>query len=128
MSRRYGLFINLDYKNRSSQECSLIWDIIKTTFDEQGFLFEKRIFVFTSEHDIEQVSNLVVQLLDQIQINSPELHIYNYLSDCFILSLDECKDIKRPDTSNTIMVEDLNPEDLKLIEMEYQDLFKNINS
>ena len=124
MTHKYGLFINLDYAHKFTDDCSKIWEIIKDSMTQNGFLFEKRAFVIQSEKNSEEIANYVVQLFDQIQINSPDLHIYSYLTDCFILNLDQCKDIKQPDTSNSILVEDVNMYELDAAGIQYNTLFK----
>ncbi len=125
MATKYGLFINLDYANKPADECSNIWGIIMDTMTQNGFSFEKRAFVIISEKSSDEIAQFVVHLFDQIQMNSPNLHIYNYLADCFILTLDDCKDIKQPDTSNSILVEDVNLDDLDAAGIEYNTLFKD---
>ena len=124
MANKYGLFINLDYANKPAEECSNIWGVITDVMMHNGFSFEKRAFVINSEKNLEDIANFVVYLFDQIQINSPDLHIYNYLADCFILTLDKCKDVKLPDTSNSILVEDVDLDDLDAACIQYNTLFK----
>ncbi len=121
---KYGLFINLDYANKPADECAKIWGIIMDAMAQNGFQFEKRAFVINSEKNTDEIAHFVVQLFDQIQMNLPDLHIYSYLADCFILLLDECKDIKQPDTSNSILVEDVNLDELDASGIEYNALFK----
>lgn len=125
MATKYGLFINLDYANKPADECANIWDIIMDTMTHNGFTFKKRAFVITSEKNLDEIARFVVQLFDQVQMNSPNLHIYSYLADCFILTLDDWKDIKQPDTSNSILVEDVNLDELDAAGIKYNTLFKD---
>lgn len=122
MSNKFGLFINLDYAFKPEDECSLVWKKIMDKMLKYGFSFQKRAFAIITEKTSGEVSIDVRSLLDEIQAEQND--IFSYISDCYILNIDNCNDLTLPDTSNSIDVEDISLQDLDAIGIEYDLLLK----
>lgn len=122
MSNEFGLFVNLDYAHKSQSECAQIWKNIMDAMLEYGFLFKKRAFTINTEKSRDEISSDVRTLFDEIQ--SKQYDFYSYIIDCYILNLESCNDLTLPDTSSTIEVEDISLNDLNIIGVDYDLLFK----
>ncbi len=126
MTNEFGLFVNLDYAHKSQDECAQIWHCIMEVLLDYGFLFQKRAFVIHTEKNRDQISLDVRHLFDVIQLEQP--NFYSFIVDCYILNLEGCNDLTLPDTSDTIEVEDISLDDLNIIGVDYDLLFKKNNT
>ena len=122
VTNEFGLFVNLDYAHKSQDECAQIWNSIMEAMLEYGFSFKKRAFVMTTEKSRDQISLDVRHLFDAIQLK--QKNFYSFIMDCYILNLAGCNDLTLPDTSDTIEVEDISLDDLNIIGVDYDLLFK----
>ena len=122
MSHEFGLFVNLDYAHKSEDECTLIWQNIMDAMLNYGFSFRKRAFIITTDKNRDEIAMDVRHLFDEIQAG--QQNFYSYITDCYILNYESCNDLTFPDTSDTIEVEDISLEDLNVIGVDYDLLFK----
>lgn len=122
VSNEFGLFVNLDYAHKSQDECALTWDSIMEAMIEYGFVFKKRTFAIVTEKSRDEISLDVRHLFDAIQLKQQDF--YSFIVDCYILNLEGCNDLTLPDTSDTIEVEDISLDDLNIIGVDYDLLFK----
>lgn len=123
MSNEFGLFVNLDYAHKSKDECALIWQSIMNTMLNYGFSFRKRAFIICTEKNRDEIAVDVRHLFDEIQAGQQDF--YSYITDCYILNYESCNDLTFPDTTDTIEVEDISLEDLNIIGVDYDLLFKH---
>jgi hypothetical protein len=114
MSNKFGIFINMNYAAKPAGDCAKILEKIKQRFLSNGYSFEKRVFVINTDKDIKNTSIEVRHLLSDIAKEFEDLH--NYVSDCYMLDIKKYADLKLPDTSDSIDVEQIILEDLVLFE------------
>ena len=122
MSNKFGLFINLDHAHHPSEECAFIWNKITDKMLQNGFSFQKRAFVIKTDKERNEMAIDIRGLLDEIQMEQHDF--YSYLIDCYMLNVEDCSDLTLPDTSNSIGVEHVSPEDLDKLGVGYEMLFK----
>ena len=122
MSNKYGLFINLDYAHKPTAECTYIWQKIQDHLTHNGFSFQRRAFAITTEKNRDELVHVVRGLLDELQ--SQEENFFSFITDCYILNLDNCSDLTLPDTTDSNDVEDITLQDLNTIGIDYDLLFK----
>lgn len=112
MSNKFGVFVNMNYANKPAGDCVKILDMIKDKLLTKGYSFEKRIFVIHTEKDIKDTSKEVRHFLGEIAMNVKDLH--SYITDCYMLDIKKYADLRLPDTSDSIDVEQISIEDLEL--------------
>ncbi|MDX2504608.1 MAG: hypothetical protein QNL62_09050 [Gammaproteobacteria bacterium] len=123
MFNRFGVFINLDYAHNHQDECSLVWQKIMAKMHENGFSFEKRTFVISTNKNPNELSMDLRRLFDEILTRQHDF--YSFISECYVLNCASYTDLTLPDTSKTIAVKDLSLEDLDALGVEYKLLFEN---
>ncbi len=114
MSNKFGVFINMNYTVKPSGDCIKVLAKIKEKLLVKGYSFEKRIFMKNTEMDLKETAKEVRHLLADIAREVKDLH--TYVTDCYMLDIKKYADLKLPDTSNSIDVEQITLEDLQLFE------------
>jgi hypothetical protein len=122
VSNKFGVFINLDYAHQSHDECAFIWKRIMEIMTGYGFFFQKRTFTIDTDKSRNEIANDVRGLFDLIQ--KEQEHFFSYVSDSYILNLEDCSDLTLPDTSETIDVENITFQELNIMGIEYDSLIK----
>ena len=122
MSNKFGVFINLNYAHQSHDECTFIWKKIMDVMTGYGFLFQKRTFTIDTDKSRDEIANDVRGLFDLIQ--KEQEHFFSYVSDSYILNLEDCSDLTLPDTSESIDVENITFQELNIMGIEYDSLIK----
>jgi pyruvate-formate lyase-activating enzyme len=110
MSHKFGIFVNMNYTDKPAGDCIKILNKIKDKLLSKGYTFEKRVFVIRTEKDIKDAAKDVHHLLAEIAIEVKNLH--SYLTDCYMLDIEKYADLKLPDTSESIEVEQITLDDL----------------
>lgn len=87
-----------------------------------GFLFQKRTFTIDTDKSRDEIANDVRGLFDLIQ--KEQEHFFSYVSDSYILNLEDCSDLTLPDTSESIDVENITFQELNIMGIEYDSLIK----
>lgn len=106
MSNKLGVFINLDYANKSNDECSKIWQKIIYTMLNNGFTVEKRALVINTDKNPDELSMEVRQLFAEIFTKQSDFH--SYITDCYIVNFNDFTDLTFPDTSDNHNIESIS--------------------
>ena len=112
MSNKFGVFINMNYTEKPTEDCVKILDKIKHQLLNNGYSFEKRVFVINTENDLKDTSIQVRHILSELAADIKNLH--TYVSDCYMLDIKKYSDLKLPDTSDSIDVEQISLESMEL--------------
>lgn len=112
MINKFGVFINMNYADKPAGDCIKILDKIKHKLLLNGYSFEQRVFVIHTEQNIKDSAKKVRQSLAEISMDVKDLH--SYITDCYMLDIQKYADLKLPDTSDSIDVEQISIEDLEL--------------
>lgn len=113
MFNKFGVFINLDYSHKSADKCSFLWQKVMEIMLSHGFTFKKRAFAINTNQNQTEVATHVRKLLDEIRLDQHDLD--SFITDCYILNIEDCNDLTLPDTNNSIDVEDISHEELEAL-------------
>ena len=96
--RTYGVIINMDYSHHSTHDCKKIWNTIVKSMQNEGFHFDKRMFIMTTTQDRKYVCDKARAALNSID-KEQELYrqsLFNYISDFLTIDMSDYVDLRLP--------------------------------